>query len=156
MLQSSQLSKAVARRLKQALVWCLPRHSGLFTFKFFLTLIYTIRSGSRGLGPPLFLDQNKLSEINYFWDRAPPLIPEGLKPPLTIAWVSGLPKRLRERRFASLSASLFPPETPDTQVLYIPLDCLQSAFCLKIRLVLISSSAIANHHVIRALRFRVQ
>ena len=27
-------------------------------------------------------------------------------------------------------------------------DCLQSAFSLKIRLVLISSSAIANHHVI--------
>ena len=28
------------------------------------------------------------------------------------------------------------------------LDCLQSAFSLKIRLVLISSSAIANHYVI--------
>ena len=50
-------------------------------------------------------------------------------------------------------------------------DCLQSAFSLKIRLVLMSSSAIANHDVIitirdyalvssgfaaRVLRFRVQ
>ena len=44
------------------------------------------------------------------------------------------------------------------------LDCLQSAFSLKILLVLISSSVIANHDVIitnkglrpRVLRFRVQ
>ena len=32
------------------------------------------------------------------------------------------------------------------------LDCLQSVFSLKIRLVLISSSAIANHDVIIAIR----
>ena len=32
------------------------------------------------------------------------------------------------------------------------LDCLQSAFSLKIRLVLISSSAIANHDVIFSIR----
>ena len=50
----------------------------------------------------------------------------------------------------------------------LPYDGLQSAFSLKIRLVLISSSAIANHDVIityalvfrgfaaRVLRFRVQ
>ena len=32
------------------------------------------------------------------------------------------------------------------------IDCLQSAFSLKIRLVLISSSAIANHDVIITIR----
>ena len=38
-------------------------------------------------------------------------------------------------------------------VMYI-LDCLQSVFSLKIRLVLISSSAIANHDVIITIETR--
>ena len=38
----------------------------------------------------------------------------------------------------------------------LKVDCLQSAFPLKIRLVRISSSAIASHDVITTLRFLVQ
>ena len=40
----------------------------------------------------------------------------------------------------------------DVRKKVIPVDCLQSSFSLKIRLVLISSSAIANHDVVITIR----